>query len=97
MPEDVQTINLWEAIRQMRILISKKKSFSFVHATLNRDEYTSNGYRHVHKAHLRPAAKGDDVKNADDKLFYFDEDVNEPRNCWQILIMFFNGMKCTVD
>ncbi|MGA2823300.1 MAG: hypothetical protein ABSE72_07210 [Bacteroidales bacterium] len=91
-----ETINLWEAIRQMRILTSKKKSFSFVHVTLNRDEHTTNGFRNVKQAHLRPAAKGDDIKYADEKLFYFDEDIRQPRNCWQILILYFNGMKCTL-
>ncbi len=94
MSENEETITLWEAIRQMRKLTGEGKSFSFVHSTYNADTQQSHGFRAVTSARLRPAAKGDDVKNADHKLFYFDETLNEPRNCWQILILFFNGMHC---
>jgi hypothetical protein len=97
MTEEEDTINLWEAIKQMRMLTGKGKSFSFVHSTFNEDTQESNGFRAVTSARLRPAARGDKVKNADHKLFYFDETLNEPRNCWQILILFFNGMKCILD
>jgi hypothetical protein len=95
--DDEETIDLYEAIRQMRKLSSEDASFSFVHSTLNRDTDTCNGIRHVRFAHLRPAAKGDDVVNADDKIFYFDEDLKEPRICWLILIMYFNGRKITLN
>ena len=93
MPEE---INLYEAIKQMRELSSKDQSFSFAHATYNIDKDETKGIRYVANAHLRSAAKGDDVSNADEKLFYYDEDLREPRNCWQILIMFFKDKKCVL-
>lgn len=92
-----ETIQLYDAIKEMRILSSKEESFSFVHSTWNRDTCTTNGFRHVERAHLRPAAKGEDLANSDYKLFYFDEELNEPRNCWQMLIMFFNGKKVVLN
>jgi len=92
-----ETIDLYEAIRQMRKLSSEDKSFSFIHSTLNRETDTCNGIRHVRTAHLRPAAKGDDLVNADLKIFYFDEDIKEPRVCWQVLIMFFEDKKITLN
>ena len=92
-----ETISLWEAIRQMRMLTGQGKSFSFIHSTYNEDTQESHGFRHVNTARLRPAAREDNIKNADHKLFYFDEDINQPRNCWQLLIMWFNGKRCILN
>jgi hypothetical protein len=89
----VEEIPLYEAIKQMRSLTAAGAHFSFTHATYNRDRRSTEGIRVVKKAILRPAAKGDDIANSDHKLFYFDEEIRKPRNCWQILIMYFNGKK----
>ena len=94
MINEPETISLWEAIRQMRKLTTEGKTFSLVHATYNENTDKCDGVRSVTNCKLRPAAKGDDVKNADQKLFYVDGILNEPRTAWQILIMFFNEMKC---
>lgn len=92
-------MNLWNAIALMRRLSSEGKPFSFKHYTWDRDRQKANGLRIVHHALLRPAAKGDDLRDADHKLFYTDLDIPEmkknKRNCWQILIVEFNGMKLT--
>jgi len=92
-----ETIQLYDAIKEMRRLNQTDEPFSFVHATWNRDTCTTNGFRHVNRARLRPAAKGDDLANSDLKLFYFDEDLNEPRNCWQMLIMYLNGKRVILN
>lgn len=92
-----ETIQLYDAIKQMRMLSAEDKSFSFMHATYNRDTDSTNGFRHVERAHLRPAARGEDLANSDYKLFYFDEILNEPRNCWQMLIMQFNGQRVVLN
>ena len=94
---DVETIDLYEAIRQMRKITQEEGTFSFVHATLNREKGTSDGIRHVEHARLRSAAKGDDLVNADLKIFYFDESIKEPRIAWQMLIMFFNDKKVILN
>ncbi len=92
-----ETIDLYEAIRQMRQLTQQGKSFSFAHSTLNRQTDTCDGVRYVKSAQLRPSAKGDDLVHADFKLFYFDEDLVMPRVCWQMLIMFFNEKKVILN
>ncbi len=92
-----ETIDLYEAIRQMRKLTSEGNSFSFVHATLNREMDICEGIRHVQRAHLRPAAKNDDVIYADLKIFYFDEEIEKPRVCWQMLIMFFQDKRVILN
>jgi len=91
-----ESIQLFQAIAQMRKLTAQGKSFSFIHSTYNYNSQTSDGMRIVHQAKLRPAARKDDVRNSDHKLFYYDLDLQSPRNCWQVLILFFNGIKVTL-
>lgn len=87
----MKTLTVYEAIKEMRKLSNEGKSFSFSHGTYNREKQISEGIREVPNAILRPAAKNDDVANADFKLFYIDNDIKENRTCWQPLIMSFNG------
>lgn len=95
----MQKINLYSAIAEMRKLTAKGIPFSFEHYTYNRARKTFSGLRRVDRAILRPAAKGDDINNADHKLFYQDlniaDDKLNKRNCWQILIISFNGIPVT--
>ena len=58
-------INLWSAIAEMRKLTAKRIHFSFEHTTWDRDRQKANGSRRVDKALLRPAAKKDDLADAD--------------------------------
>lgn len=88
-----ETITVYEAIRLMREMTSKGQMFSFVHATYNRDTSKSDGVVHVKRAKLRPAAKGDNIKNAKYKLFYYDDYYKQDRVCWQPLLMFLNNTK----
>jgi hypothetical protein len=90
-------IDLYEAIRQMRILSGKNRFFSFRHATYNSEKQTTEGIRTVEKALLRPAASEDNISNADSKLFYRDELLKENRVCWQPLITEFNGVKVKLN
>ena len=91
---DLQTtIPLYEAIAMMRKITAEGGFFSFQFATYNRNTGRSQGITAVKRAKLRPAAKGDDISNADYKLFYFDDYYQENRVCWQPLIMFFNNTK----
>lgn len=91
--QEHDTIQLYEAIRQMRILTGEEKTFSFSYSTYNRDTMQSHGNRVVHRARLRPAAKEDDVRHAGHKIFYFDMDQQKPQTVWQVLILTFQNMK----
>ena len=92
-------MSIWNAIAQMRKLTAQGIPFSFEHATWDNHRQKSDGVRRVDRALLRPAAKADDLAHADHKLFYEDLNVSDPklarRNCWQILIISFNGVKLT--
>lgn len=89
----METISLYHAISEMRYITSQGGYFSFMHATYNRDKRTTSGIREVKRAQLRPAPSGSDIAKANYKLFYYDDIFREDRNCWQMLIMFFNGKK----
>lgn len=86
-------IQLYDAIKEMRRLTALQRPFSFIHATYEKPERKSHGFRIVRHALLRPSAKEDSVQYADEKLFYTDLDINEPRNCWQVLITYFNDKR----
>lgn len=88
-----QTITVYQAIKEMREITARGGTFSFTHATYNRDTRKCTGLRQVKRASLRPAAKEEMVKHSNFKLFYFDHYFRENRNCWQPLIMFFNNKK----
>jgi hypothetical protein len=92
-------INLFSAIAEMRKLTAQGTPFSFEHYTWDAIRHKSSGLRRVDKATLRPAARGDSIEHANHKLFYQDLNVSDPaknkRNCWQILIVSFNGVKVT--
>lgn len=77
----------------MRQWTAEGKFFSFVHATFNRDTGKTDGVVHVKRAKLRPAAKGDNIKHADFKLFYYDDYMKQDRVCWQPLLMYLNNTK----
>lgn len=91
----METIDLYSAIAEMRKLSAEGKSFSFAFMSYNRDRQSSSGMVFVKRAILRPAAKGDDIANADFKLFYTDLEAeeNQNRNCWQPALMYFNQTK----
>ena len=89
----MEIITLYEAVKQMRRLTDEGRTFEFIHATYNRDSGTGSGQRLVRRAKLRPAARKDDVSNADFKIFYYDLDAQLPRVCWQMLLLYFNGCK----
>ena len=89
----MENIPLYEAIQQMRQMTAEGKTFTFVHVSYNRDTQVSNGLRVVRKAKVRPAAKSDKVIHSEYKLFYYELDNQQPRVCWQMLILSFEGRK----
>ena len=89
----MDSISLYQAISEMKRLTEGKQSFSFIHATYNRETRSTDGIRNVKNARLRSKTTNEEIVYSDHKLFYYDIDQQLPRNCWQPLIMFFNGKK----
>ncbi|MEI6577697.1 MAG: hypothetical protein WCO63_16090 [Bacteroidota bacterium] len=91
----METIKIFDAIAQMRKITAQGGSFSLIHATFNRDSGACHGKKYIKTCRLRPQATKEKVANADHKLFYYDIDEGQPLNCWQALLMFFNGQRIT--
>lgn len=93
-------ISVYDAIAKMRKLTAQGIPFYFEHFTWDSDRQKAEGKRTVNKALLRPAAKSDNLANADYKLFYEDLMIGDPkkarRNCWQMLIVNFNGVEVSL-
>ena len=85
-------ITLYNAIREMKRFTALRKPFSFAHASYDRERNAFNGIRQVQGALLRPAGHSDKIAHADHKLFYQETITGKNRNCWQVLIIEFNGM-----
>ncbi len=88
------SITLYQAIEEMRRLSRSGETFSIVHATYDRTRKKyCKGLTYVRNAILRKAASDEMVVDSQFKLYYWDSDIEEPRVCWQPLIMFFNDKR----
>lgn len=92
----MQKINLYIAIAEMRQRTNDGKPFSFSFFTYDRQRDHCHGLVTVKRALLRPAAKGDDLSEADHKLFFEDLDTGRKKVCWQPLLAYFNGMQVEI-
>ena len=82
----MDTIILWKAIKEMRQLSELNKTFSFSY-------HRVDGVRiDVDAAQLRKRAVND--VNFEHKLSYYDVVNKIDRQCFQVLIVEFNGNKC---
>ena len=91
------SINIWDAIREMRTLTGKGKTFSMVFMSYDQGRRSSKGVEIINRAKLRPGTKNDNNKNAEFMLNFMDVDKNLPRQMYQICLMEFNGKRITVS
>ena len=90
------SINIWDAIREMRMLTGKGKTFSMVFMSYDQGRRTSKGVEIINRAKLRPGTKADQNKNTDYMLNFIDVDKNLPRQMYQVCLMEFNGKRIIV-
>ena len=91
------SINIWDAIREMRTMTGKGKTFSMVFMSYDQGRRSSKGVEIINRAKLRPGTKNDNNKNAEFMLNFMDVDKNLPRQMYQICLMEFNGKRITVS
>lgn len=91
--EKETTIDLYDAIRQMKDISLAGGTFSMKFRKWNRQTLNGGDMVTVNAARIRPKAKDEDVADASYKLFFTDTETGEARNCWQPLIMEFNGLR----
>ncbi len=91
-----QTINIFDALHQMREISDRGETFSLRHRKYDRHRNVGGDLAIIPHARMRPQAKDEQIVDAGRKLFYTDNDTGEPRVCWHCLIMEFNGKRVTL-
>ena len=93
----MERIELWTAISRMREISSEGKSFSMKFRKWDRQRHHGGESVTINAARVRPQPRDEDVSNSSHKLFFTDTETGRALNCWQILIMEFNGMKTFIN
>jgi len=89
------TINIWDAIRQMRELSKQGGSFSITFMSYSRERCKSDGIIEVTNARLRPQ-DSPAGEYSDYMLNYVDIDSGEAYHFWQPCLMYFNQQRVTI-
>jgi hypothetical protein len=90
------TIQVYDAIREMERISQAGDNFSFSFYKYNRETRTGGDLARIARARLRKKAPDSKIEHSSYKLFFMDMDSGRPLNCWQMLIVEFNGMECTL-
>lgn len=85
-------MNVFEAIRQMKVLTDKGQTFSFSFMSYSIDKNRSHGIVTVEHAKLRAGNRKERTRFNDYLLNYTDMDTLEDKTCWQPLLLEFNGI-----
>lgn len=90
-------IDLYRAIEEMKEISARGGTFSLRFRKWNRDTRKGGDMANIAHARIRPKAADEKVANASYKLFFTDTDTGRALNCWQCLIMEFNGLRTVLN
>lgn len=94
---ETEKIDLYQAIEEMKRISLAGGTFSMKFRKYNRQTQNGGDMVTVNAARVRPKAADEDVSNASYKLFFTDTETGLARNCWQPLIMEFNGRRTVLN
>lgn len=97
MPNPQEKIDLYLAIDEMKRISASGGTFSLKFRKWNRDSGRGGDMVHLAHARLRPKASDERISNASYKLFITDTDTGRALNCWQPLVMEFNGLRTVLN
>ena len=92
-----ERIDLFDAIGRMREISREGGTFSIKFRKWNRDTRNGGQLVNIKAARIRPKASDEKIANASHKLFFTDTETGRPMNCWQPLIMEFNGLRTVLN
>lgn len=72
-------------------------TFSFKFRKWNRSTHSGGDLVYIKNARLRGKTGDEKISNSSYKLFFVDTDTGLARNCWQPLIMEFNGQRTVLN
>ena len=90
------TIPIFTAVAEMDRLTKAVIPFSFSFYKYNRQNHEGGDLARISRAKLRSKTSDTQRENSSHKLSFVDIDSGLARECWQPLIVEFNGMKCTL-
>ncbi len=88
-----ETIDLYEAIKEMKKISLAGGTFSMKFRKWNRQTLSGGEMVTVRAARVRPKASDEKIAYSSYKLYFTDTETGRARNCWQPLIMEFNGRR----
>lgn len=86
-------MDIYSAIRQMKIISDNDGTFSFSFMSYSYDKNISHGVVTVEHAKLIGTSKNENNRYADYMLNFIDMDTLERKHCWQLLLLEFNGQQ----
>lgn len=92
----METIQVYDAVREMDRITKSGGTFSFSFYKYNRKTGTGGDFARISRARLRRKASDERIVHSSYKLFFVDVDSGEARNCWQVLIWEFEGKRCVL-
>lgn len=93
----MESIELWDAISRMHEISVGGNTFSMKFRKWDRQRSHGGELVTINAARLRPKASDEQISHSSHKLFFTDTETGRALNCWQILIMEFNGMKTFIN
>lgn len=93
----MQKIDLYEAIEQMKKISLAGGTFSIKFRKWNRQTHSGGDMVTVRAARIRPKAADEKIAYSSYKLFFTDTETGLARNCWQPLIMEFDGYRTVLN
>lgn len=92
----MNTINIYHAIEEMKRISAQGGTFSIRFRKYNRATRRGGDMAAIARARIRPKASDEAVAHSSYKVFFTDTDTGRALNCWQLLIMEFNGLRTTL-
>lgn len=97
MDKSAQKIDLYDAIEQMKRISLAGGTFSLKFRKWNSQTRNGGDMVIINAARIRPKAADEKIANSSYKLFFTDTETGLARNCWQPLIMEFNGRRTVLN
>lgn len=97
MDKSAQKIDLYGAIEQMNRISLAGGTFSLKFRKWNSQTRSGGDMVIINAARIRPKAADEKIANSSYKLFFTDTETGLARNCWQPLIMEFNGRRTVLN
>ena len=95
--ERPKQIDLYLAIDEMKRISAAGGTFSLRFRKWNRETRRGGDMAHIAHARIRPKASDEKVAHASYKIFFTDIDTGRALNCWQCLVMEFNGQRTVLN